>query len=212
MISKERYLSNPCRNASIPYWKMKHIIIPDEMQIIHNDDFNEADYRQYIDEPYFRLYHDLLNITFPKIPEGFLLSDVTLRDYADHINQCYGCACISESELYSYTTRPVYNAELWIAAKDKYSGAVVATGIADLDREMGEGVLEWIQVSKDYRRCGLGRYIVSELLWRMRDCAKFVTVAGQCHNSTNPEQLYRTCGFTGTDVWHILKKRELCRT
>ena len=40
----------------------------------------------------------------------------------------------------------------------------MATGIAELDREIGEGVLEWIQVSKDYRRRELGSYLVCELL------------------------------------------------
>ena len=83
----------------------------------------------------------------------------------------------------------------------------MATGIAELDREIGEGVLEWIQVSKSHRGCGLGSYIVSQLLWRMKDKARFVTVSGQCYNPTNPEGLYRKCGFTGNDVWHILRKR-----
>lgn len=59
------------------------------------------------------------------------------------------------------------------------------------DREIGEGILEWIQVSRDYRGCGLGRYIVSELLWRMKDTADFATASGQCHNPNNPKVLYR---------------------
>lgn len=207
MITKEQYLANPCKKASIPYWKMKIITIPEEMQIIHTDDFIESEYCQYIVEPYFRLYHDLQNISSPQIPEGFSLCSISLREYADHINKCYNGICVSESELYNYTTRPVYNAELWIAVKDERSGAIVATGIAELDCEIGEGILEWIQVSENHRGCGLGSYIVSELLLRMRDTAKFATVSGQCNNPTNPEQLYRKCGFTGTDVWHILKKR-----
>ena len=74
----------------------------------------------------------------------------------------------------------------------------MATGIAELDREIGEGVLEWIQVSKDYRRRGLGSYLVLELLWRMRKAARFVTVSGECENADNPEGLYRKCGFAVT--------------
>ena len=54
---------------------------------------------------------------------------------------------------------------------------------------------------------GLAKYIVSELLWRLKGKAGFATVSGQCNNSTNPEKLYRKCGFTGNDVWHILRKR-----
>ena len=76
----------------------------------------------------------------------------------------------------------------------------------ELDKETGEGILEWIQVSQAYRGRGLGCYLVSELLWRMRDAADFATVSGQCGNPSNPERLYCACGFTGTDVWHILRK------
>lgn len=50
---------------------------------------------------------------------------------------------------------------------------------------------------------GLGRYIVFELL---KGTAQFATVSGQCNNTTNPEKLYRKRGFTGTDMWHILRK------
>lgn len=205
MITKDQYLANPCRESSIPYWKLKAITMPEEIRIIHNDYFNELEYHQYIDEPYFRLYHDLQNLPFPQIPEGFLLCDITLKDYADHINRCYADLCISESELYGYTMRQVYNSELWIAVKNEQSETIAATGIAELDQEIGEGVLEWIQVSEEYRGCGLGSF-VSELLRRMRSLASFVTVSGQSNNLTNPERLYRKCGFTGTDVWHILRK------
>ena len=66
-------------------------------------------------------------------------------------------------------------------------------------------MLEWIQVSKEHRERHLGTYIVKELLWRMKDIADFVTVSGKCNNPSNPEALYRRCGFVGTDVWHILK-------
>lgn len=37
--------------------------------------------------------------------------------------------------------------------------------------------------------------------------AKFATVSGQSNNPTNPEVLYRKCCFTGSDVWHVLRKR-----
>lgn len=206
MITKSQYLANPCRAASIPYWKAKSMILPEGLLIIHNDDFRPSEYAQYTDEPYFRLFHSLKHLSPPQIPEGFRLCDITLKEFADHINSCYDGIGVSESELHGCTMCPVYDAALWLAVKDVRSGAVAATGIAELDRETGEGILEWIQVSQAYRRCGLGRYLVSELLWRMRDRADFATVSGQCGNPSNPEQLYRTCGFTGTDIWHILRK------
>ena len=39
----ERYLKEPCRTLSIPYWKHKSINTPSNIIIIHNDEF----YNQY---------------------------------------------------------------------------------------------------------------------------------------------------------------------
>lgn len=206
MINKRAYLSSPCKTASIPYWKAKTITIPDSMQILHQDDYREIEYPQYIDEPYFRLSHNLQEILTPVLPRGYSLCRAMLRDYAAHINGCYDSIHITEAELRSYTTRPVYDPALWLAVQDDQTGQIAATGIAELDREIGEGILEWIQVSKDHCGRGLGSYIVSELLWRMKGIASFATVSGQCANPANPEALYRKCGFTGSDVWHILRK------
>lgn len=206
MITKEEYLKNPCGVRSIPYWKAKSITIPDGMIILHQYEYDKAQYQNYIDEPYFRLIHDLKGLAKPVLPQGYSLCTASLSEYAAHISSCYEGIGITEEELRSYTTRPVYDTALWLAVKDDQTGNIVATGIAELDREIGEGILEWIQVSQDYRRKGLGRYIVSELLWRMKGKAGFATVSGQCNNATNPEGVYRKCGFTGKDVWHILRK------
>ena len=208
MISKDEYLKNPCKTASIPYWKAKSIAIPDSVKIVHQDDFGEIEFRQYIDEPYFRLSHNLFGLTAPVLPQGYSLCKPTLDDFAAHINSCYDCIGITEAELRSHTTRFVYDAALWLAVQDDQTGNIVATGIAELDHEIGEGVLEWIQVSQSHRGFGLGNYLVSELLWRMKGTAQFATVSGQCSNITNPEKLYRKCGFIGNDVWHILRKRD----
>ncbi len=207
MVNIKDYLKNPCRESSIPYWKAKLISIPDGMKILHQNDFRATEYTQFIDEPYFRLSHDLKGLLTPRLPQGYSLCDATLSDFAGHINQCYNGINISEAELQNYTIRPVYVPSLWLAVRDNQTSDIVATGIAELDRECAEGVLEWIQVSENYRGCGLGSYIVTELLWRMKEIAQFVTVSGQCNNPTNPEGLYRKCGFTGNDVWHILRKR-----
>ena len=208
MISKDEYLTNPCKTASVPYWKVKSITIPDGVKILHQEDFDEIEYQQYTDEPYFRLIHDLTSLTAPVLPQGYSLCEATLGDVAAHITSCYDGIGISESELRSYTAQPVYDAALWLAVQDDQTGSIVATGIAELDREIGEGVLEWIQVSEGHRGYGLGSYLVSELLWRMNGKASFATVSGQCSNVSKPEKLYRKCGFTGNDVWHILRKRD----
>lgn len=206
-ITKEQYLADPCAVASIPYWKAKSIAVPKGMLILHGAEFDAEKYAEYADEPYFRLKHDLQGLSAPVLPDGFAICPATPEDFARHINKCYNGIGVSAEELHRYAERPVYHSALWLAVKDGWSGEIVATGIAELDREIGEGVLEWIQVSKEYRGFGLGSFMVSELLWRMKNLAKFATVSGQCDNPTNPEALYRKCGFKGDDVWHILRKQ-----
>ncbi len=92
--------------------------------------------------------------------------------------------------------------------EDITSNELVASGIAGLDQNIGEGILEWIQVSPAYRRRGLGRYLVCELLSRMDGKADFVTVSGQVDNQSRPELLYESCGFQDRVVWHILTRKE----
>lgn len=206
MDKKSQYLKNPGRASSIPYWKAVSISVPENMRILHHDDFNQSLLAEFTDEPYFRLMHDLQNINPVVIPDGFALCAATLADFVAHINLCYGEACVTEDELRSYTARTVYCPELWIAIRAIKTGKIAATGIAELDREIGEGILGWAQVSEEYRGCGLGCCIINELLCRMKDMAKFVTVSGQCNNPWKPEKLYRKCGFVGNDIWHVLKR------
>ena len=212
MLSKDQYLADPCKTASIPYWKAQSIAIPDGMKILHQDEYDYAENQHFVDEPYFRLIHNLKDLAEPVLPQGYSLCTATLSEYAAHINSCYDGIGITEEELRSYTFRPVYDAALWLAVKDERTGTIVATGIAELDREIGEGILEWIQVSQGHRGKGLGGYIVLELLRRMKYRADFVTVSGQCSNLTNPERIYRKCGFTGNAVWHVLKKHKYCES
>lgn len=207
MEKKVQYIENPCRISSIPYWKTVSISVPENMKILHQDDFNVQLLTEYVDEPYFRLKHNLSDIKPVSIPDGFAMDNPVLEDFAEHINSCYGGSCVTADELHSYTERAVYFAELWVAIRDEATGEIAATGIAELDRKIGEGVLEWIQVSEEYRGRGLGYFIVSELLWRMKGMAKFATVSGQCNNPSNPEKLYRKCGFSGNDIWHVMKRK-----
>ena len=207
LMSKNEYLKNPCRASSLPYWKSACMTVPEHMKILHHEDFSVQMLEQYLDEPYFRLKHDLQAVKPAAVPDGFSFCAASLQDFSNHINECYGAPCMTVEELQSFTERAVYCPELWIALKDEKTGKIAATGIAELDRSIGEGILEWVQVSEAYRHYGLGTCIVLELLGRMQSKAEFATVSGQCRNPGNPQGLYRKCGFVGDDVWHILRKR-----
>lgn len=204
----EAYKANPCGVLSIPYWKNKTIVIPQNMRIVHEKDFSKSEYREYKDEPYFRLFHPLEEIQ-TVVCDDIVIVTAKREDipyFVDVINQSYMDLSVTYEQLMGYTQTEVYHPELWIMAVNKEDSCVVGCGIADVDRELREGILEWIQVVPAYRGKKIGQFIVNELLRRMSGIADFATVSGKVNNQTSPEMLYRKCGFVGNDVWHILMK------
>ena len=209
MITLTEYLNNPCGTLSIPYWKAKNITIPPEMKILHDKDFTVDILSDYTDEKYFRLFHNLNGIS--KITSDvFEIITATRRDIkaiVEIINDSYTDISVNKELIKSYTKTPVYNEELWVMVKENVTSKYVGCGIADFDTEAKELILEWIQVLPQYRGKKIGQLIVTELLFRMIDVADFATVSGKVDNMTNPEALYRKCGFVGNDVWHILHRK-----
>lgn len=194
-ISLEEYLKNPCKVSSLPFKKAKLFPPPEGISLVHgkpSDRFSE--------EGYFRLLHSLENVARPALPEVFALDDADIALLQKHINSCYRDLAVTKEQLSSYEK------ELTVVIVEQATGRIVASGIGELDLEVREGYLEWIQVSPEYRRRGLGSFVVKELLWRMKDRADFVTVSGRLYDESNPEGLYRACGFTGDDVWYLVRE------
>jgi len=208
MVLLKDYINNPCRTLSIPYWKQNNIKVPDDIKIVHNDEYNATDFNGYIDEPYFRLYHDLQKVRHTKRDDiDIIVGTADMLDvFVDIINKSYSDLSVTKEQIESYRKTPVFSSDLWVLLKDK-KGNYVGCGIADYDKEIGEMILEWIQVVPSCRGCGYGQYIVNYLLAKVQGQAKFATVSGKIMNVTNPEKMYRKCGFTGNDIWHILIKR-----
>ena len=204
----EVYKENPCSTLSIPYWKNKHIRIPENMCILHDSCYVEEKYKDYHDEPYFRLYHNLLDVQSVELDNISIVTakydDISL--FVDVINQSYTDMSVTFEQLNSYTQTEVFCQALWIYAVDTAASCIAGCGIADFDKEIHEGILEWIQVIPAYRGRGIGQLIVNNLLKRMTGIADFATVSGKVNNPTSPEMLYRRCGFVGNDIWHILTK------
>lgn len=209
MISLDEYRADPCGTLSIPWWKSKRIAVPPGMQIVHQRDFDASCWAAHRDEPYFRLKHDLADVPAPGSGLYFCKTadETDLPLMADLINRSYTDLSVSESQLQGYRATAAFAPEMWIIVYDAQTKACVGCGIADFDPEAREGVLEWIQVLPGHRGCGAGRFIVNELLRRMAGKADFATVSGRVNNATNPERLYRRCGFSGDDVWHILTEK-----
>ena len=209
MLKKEEYLKSPCSVSSLPFWKARNLSVPDNMLILHNSEFSEKYLENYIDERYFRLLSNMKNLSRNPVP-GFSAAAAAESDFkimADIINRSYDYIEITPECLFELTETPVYAQNLWVLIKDIEDGKTAACGIADFDEEIGELVLEWIQVLPEYRGRGLGKMLVNELLCRMDGKAKFATVSGKADGSSNPEELYRKCGFAGDDIWHVLRRK-----
>lgn len=209
MISIEEYKQNPCGTLSIPYWKATDMIIPDNIKIIHNKNYDESLLKEYTDKQFFRLIHRLKDIPdFSNNNFAYeVLSKEKTNELADMINASYSHTDVFVSADYikGLTETKVYFPELWIGAFD--NNKLVGSIICDLDTKIGEGIIEWLQVLPEYRGRGIAPSLVCKALKILKPNADFVTVSGECDNSTNPENIYRKCGFVGNDIWHILTKR-----
>ncbi len=180
------------------------------------DEVARLNRRQYrLAWPYFRLKHDHQYIAPYALPEGFWIKDssvvadsvadsVEFAEISDFIGRCYRDMHPSPEAVESWTKYPVFESNLWIWIMDHNVPA--ALGIAEFDGSVPEGSLEWIQVLPEYQGRGLGKALVLELLNRLKERAAFTTVSGEVDNVTNPERLYRSCGFEGDDVWWLLRK------
>ena len=210
----DEYKQNPCRLSAIPYWKSKSFKIPNNLSIVHDDEYMSDLNTLSVDKLYFRLKHDLKSVEEIHLDDIFKYRNVNsaskddLNEVADIINKCYTDVKVNLEQVIGWTKSEVFNKNLWIFIVDTTSKRPVALGIAEVDKEVNEGMLEWIQVLPKYRGIKLGQAIVTKLLLTLSNYVDFVTVSGQVDNKTNPERLYRRCGFEGNDIWHITERIE----
>lgn len=203
-ISKEEYLADPCGASSLPFWKTEQFAVPENVSVFRDDKFGKEKCPG-TDERYFKLIHDLRSVPRPMLPEGYELTTAGPEELAEHINACYAEECVTAEELAGYAGQEVYDAELWIAVRDRATGKIAASGIGAFDARIGEGILDWIEVSPACRRRGLGRFIVCELLGRLSGKADLATVSGRMDNDTDPFALYVSCGFVHPVIWHVVR-------
>ena len=196
-MKKEEYIANPTKASSLPYWKTLTIPISKKIEMVDIVKDNS------INKYYFKLVHYLKNCEMPKLDENFEFIKASTEEYANHINDCYENINTTKEELDEYKKHFVYDENLWLAIKDKRSGKIVASAIAEFDDFIKEGIIEWVEVSTKYRRMGLGETLVKELLYRMQDKANFVSVSGDMNNPTKPLALYEKCGFIDKTIWCI---------
>ena len=208
LITKEQYINNPCGVCSTAFWKNTVFQKPNEIQIVHEKELSQINKDIYHVDRYFRLIHDLKDIKTQILPDGFYFQIVNLTTEIETvstiINHCYENINVTPEQVSEWTKYSVFDNDLWVFVYEESSNSPIALGIADFDKEINEGSLEWIQVIPEKRGFGLGQSLVCELLSRLNGKADFVTVSGLSDDKTNPEALYRKCGFIGDDIWCVI--------
>jgi len=182
-----------------------------QVMIVHDDYFQQINTETYSSKKaYFRISHQTQSIKPCSLDKRYYITEATPETESDKIStligKCYKNIHPSAETVLSWTAHHVYDKSLWIWIMDKKTGQPAALGIAEYDATIPEGSLEWIQVLPEYQGKGLGKVLVLELLNRLQGRVTFTTVSGEIDNQTNPERLYRGCGFLGEDVWWVLRK------
>lgn len=158
---------------------------------------------------YFKLFVTHEGGRLAELPAGFAFKLVEEHEYEEvamFINDNYEHIRVTSQQVLAWIERKVHDHQLWVWIIDSSSEKKAALGIAEIDLDLKEGALEWIQVDPGYRGKGLGKVLVHELLHRLSQQATFTTVSGEVDNKTEPERLYRACGFQGDAVWHVYRK------
>ena len=206
---KWQYINAPCSTSALPYWKTRVHNLPDFMKVVIEKDYDKELFHEYLDEPYFKLVHRLEDMKEETGNNHYGIQTVNgiseLEAVASFINECYQHISVTLEQVKRWKQEAVHDDSLWLWITDE-CGKRIALGIADFDSEIGEGILEWIQVLPEHRGQGVGRFLVNQLLIRMKGKAKFVTVSGELYNKTNPRILYLKCGFGEEEIWHVLRK------
>ena len=203
----ERILSCWCRT---PEKISRHISVEDiSFALVHEYCLKMFNGGNFVKKTaYFRLQHRGAPPNY-HCPFGYQFEAVNPQDdlprVVSFINQCYENIRVDEKIVQSWLDHPVYDPNLWIWIKDSLTSQHAALGIAEIDKRVPEASLEWIQVHPECQGKGLGSALVAELLRRVAPDVELTTVSGEVDNPSDPEKLYRKVGFTGSDVWWLLK-------
>lgn len=193
----EDHILSPKQLAQVPFVLTHAASLP----VFNNREFSHR-------VPFFRILHRGSPKIY-KLPQDFMLKNVQPESEIDavaaFVRICYKNININSKIVRSWLNHPVYDPNLWVWILNEKTGQPAGLGIAELDKKIPEASLEWIQIHPNYQQRGLGSALVSELLRRVSDKVEFTTVSGKIDSPNYPEKLYRQCGFTGSDVWWLLK-------
>ena len=160
-------------------------------------------------ETFFRLEHRGDPVSRSGLPPRYRFETVDVgREAAELsrlISRCYDDLGPSPETVNGWTDHPVFDENLWVWVVEEATDDYVGVGIAELDADIPEASLEWVQILPTYHGEGLGRALVLELLRRVRDRVEFTTVSGRYDGEEGLKRFYERCGFRGDDVWWVFR-------
>ena len=104
-MSKKKYLENPIEYSALSYWKNKNFKVPDNMKIVNDKYFSKDLLKDFNDDIYFKLVHNLNNIILHSLSENFIFYKCSIEEFGIHRNSCYDDEGITIKELESYKER-----------------------------------------------------------------------------------------------------------
>ncbi len=176
-----------------------------------------ADYIDYVPidsfsnvQRYFRMFLEP-GKTSSSISERYSIEDVNIDSEAEKISEligrCYQDISPTPEEVRSWEEHPVFDDNLWVWMMDEREETRAGLGVGEMDKSVPEASLEWIQILPEYHGEGLGKALVHELVQRAKDRVDMITVAGEYDTEKNPKGFYERCGFSGDDIWYVLRKK-----
>ena len=201
----EAYLADPCGTLSIPYYKMIRMQMPPQLRVVHDRAFDGALDPGETHRRYFRLLHTLSRLETPLLPPDYALRRIDERhspQLASLLGSCYPGKWDAVAAL-GLLRDPFAYAPLNIGAYTS-DGILVGCCLGAFDAQCREETIEWLAVHPAHRRRGLACALVNTCLKALAGVAGFAAVSGEMDNPSHPLAVYRRCGFTGNDVWHVI--------
>jgi len=155
----------------------------------------------------FRLLHTAE--VAPALPDGLSWADADpaqAEAIAAFIARCDPTFQPTAETVRTWAGESACAPDLWLWAQDA-QGEPVGLAYAERDAALPEAALEGAYVRPDWRKRGLGRALVGEVVRRAKASGTaLVTVAGAVEDRDNPGAFFRRCGFSGRDVWWYLSR------
>jgi ribosomal protein S18 acetylase RimI-like enzyme len=145
----------------------------------------------------YRLFHRTFDLACPavkgiEIIEASPIQEAT--EIASVLNRCYAVNTFTPGTIIEGTKGEAYCPYLWLWAVDTTNGAKAGIFITDVDPEIREANLDWIQLLPEYRGKRIGEALISETLSRLRGKADMAYVGTLDERAA---RFYRKCGFDG---------------